>query len=65
MTIRRRASFAMSRRSVRFVWIVAILAFLGVALVLGFVVSLASGRHTATIRKVRRGGSIVSSMALG
>ena len=43
MTIRRRASFAMSRRSVRFVWTVAILAFLGVALVLGFVVSLASG----------------------
>jgi len=43
MTIRRRASFAMSRRSVRFLWMVAILAFLGVALVLGFVVSLASG----------------------
>jgi len=43
MTIRRRASFAMSRRSVRFLWTVAILAFLGVALVLGFVVSLASG----------------------
>ena len=43
MTIRRRASFAMSRRSVRFLWTVAVLAFLGVALVLGFVVSLASG----------------------
>ena len=34
----------MSRRSVRFVWTVAILAFLGVALVLGFVLSLASGQ---------------------
>lgn len=32
----------MSRRSVQFLWAVAILAFLGVALVLGFVVSLAS-----------------------
>jgi len=46
MTIRRRASFAMSRRSVRFVWAVAILALLGIALVLGFVVSLASGEPT-------------------
>ena len=33
----------MSQRSVRFLWAVALLAFLGVALVLGFVVSLASG----------------------
>jgi len=40
---RKRPSFKMSRRSVRFVWTVSILAFLGVALVLGFVVSLASG----------------------
>ena len=40
---RRRPSFKMSRRSVAFVWAVSILAFLGVALVLGFVVSLASG----------------------
>jgi nitrogen fixation/metabolism regulation signal transduction histidine kinase len=43
---RRRPSFAMSARSVRFLWIVAILAFLGVALVLGFVVSLASNQPT-------------------
>ena len=40
---RKRPSFKMSRRSVAFVWAVSILAFLGVALVLGFVVSLASG----------------------
>jgi nitrogen fixation/metabolism regulation signal transduction histidine kinase len=33
----------MGRPSVRFLWTVSILAFLGVALVLGFVVSLASG----------------------
>jgi len=42
-TARRRPQFNMGRRSVRFLWAVAILAFLGVALVLGFVVSLASG----------------------
>ena len=42
-TIRRRPSFKMSQRSVRFLWAVALLAFLGVALVLGFVVALASG----------------------
>jgi nitrogen fixation/metabolism regulation signal transduction histidine kinase len=33
-----------SRKSVRFTWAVSIIAFLGVALVLGFVVSLASGQ---------------------
>jgi nitrogen fixation/metabolism regulation signal transduction histidine kinase len=33
----------MSRKSVQFTWAVSIIAFLGVALVLGFVVSLASG----------------------
>ncbi len=33
----------MSRRSVRYTWAVSIIAILGVALVLGFVVSLASG----------------------
>ncbi|MET0382460.1 MAG: ATP-binding protein [Burkholderiaceae bacterium] len=33
----------MSRRSVRFTWAVALIAFLGVALVLGFVVSLSGG----------------------
>jgi len=38
-----RPQFTMSSRSARFLWAVAILAFLGVALVLGFVVSLASG----------------------
>jgi nitrogen fixation/metabolism regulation signal transduction histidine kinase len=43
---RRRASFVMGRRSVRFLWAVSILAFLGVALVLGFVVSLSSGEPT-------------------
>ena len=42
-TIRKRPSFKMSQRSVRFLWAVALLAFLGVALVLGFVVALASG----------------------
>jgi len=42
-TARRRPSFTIGRRSVRFLWAVALLAFLGVALVLGFVVSLASG----------------------
>ncbi|HEY9023900.1 MAG TPA: HAMP domain-containing protein, partial [Burkholderiaceae bacterium] len=36
----------MSRKSVRFTWAVSIIAFLGVALVLGFVVSLASGEPT-------------------
>src|ERR1700748_504761 len=42
-TVRKRPSFKMSQRSVRFLWAVALLAFLGVALVLGFVVALASG----------------------
>jgi nitrogen fixation/metabolism regulation signal transduction histidine kinase len=36
----------MSRRSRTFVWIISVLAFLGIALVLGFVVSLASNEPT-------------------
>jgi len=36
----------MSRKSVRFTWAVSLIAVLGVALVLGFVISLASGEPT-------------------
>jgi nitrogen fixation/metabolism regulation signal transduction histidine kinase len=46
VSVRARPRFVMSRRSVRFTWGVSIIAFLGVALVLGFVVSLSSGQPT-------------------
>ncbi len=42
-TPRKRPSFKMSQRSVRFLWAVALLAFLGVARGRGCVVALAIG----------------------